>query len=152
MGRILWHLISLNSPPLSVLSVQARPKLHDRRPPFLQSRTRTDGNWDPGLVKHSDRYMSDMTRKLDRMWSTVRFSIYHRTLHPLNLEVEASNVVRVQRYHRDKWCKDCAMALCGRWDKEDSLLYDGRSIRQFDGYFPQTQSNLEAALAPLEMK
>jgi hypothetical protein len=67
-------------------------------------------------------------------------------------EEEASNVERVQRYRPDRWSRDCQVALCGMWDKEGSLRYDGRSIRRFDGCFRQIQSNLEAVSAPLEIK
>jgi len=131
-------------PQLSVLSVPARPRPHDRRLPFLRSHTRRDGSWDLGLVRHSGRCMSDTIRRLDRTWSPVRFSIYRWTFHLSNFEAEASNVVRGQQYHLDMSYRDGQAARCDKWDKGDSLLYDDRSIRRFVGYFPQIQSNLVA--------
>jgi hypothetical protein len=81
--------------------------------------------------------MSDTIRRLNQMWPVMRFSICHWTLHLVTHAVKASNVVHVQRCHRDKKRRDGPKALCGKWDKGDSLLYDDRSIGRFDGYSPQ---------------
>jgi hypothetical protein len=129
--------------------VPARPKPHDKRPPFLQSRSRTSENWDLELVGHSGHCMSDKIRRLDRTWSVVRFSIYYWTCRPSKFEEEASNVGRVQRYRPDRWSRDYPTAQCDRWDRGDSLLYDDRSIRRFDGYFLRIRSNL--GLVPLDV-
>jgi hypothetical protein len=150
MKEALQHPISLSFPPLSVLLVPARPRPHDKPPPFLRSRTHTDGNWDLELVTHSGRCMSGMIRRLDRMWPVVHFSIYYWTCHPSMFGEEASNVVRVQQYRPDSWRRGYQVARCDRWDKGGSLLYDDRSIHRFDGCFPRRQSNL--GLVPLDIE
>lgn len=55
---------------------------------------------------------------------------------------EGASVVHEWRCHLDSWCRDCLVGSYDKWDKGDSLRYDDKSIRRFDGCFRQTQLNL----------